>query len=373
MRPDVVDSEAVDICQGRVRTHARAVREAPRFEHRRTRSHLELRVRLVGAAVLAHAPSRPLDDRSLQVFADVEEPESEIALQPLVGAAAGAVDAHGANVDGHRTGRLDDVGVDVCAAGVRDVARGFDVVQVAVDVRDECERDEPRVAIDDAVHLVHIDLPVTLRHDSELDLPVLLEHPVHVLRGLIVQVVDHHVATLARDIHARDDLVLGVGGAADEGDLARFCVDKSAEQLLRLILLLAGEGRAAFPRPFRSPRDVVLDRANRVDPHRMVVGAAQPDLPFDPRKIGSDRVEVRTVRAGGSDRPGRGRAHRGDRDDAGGRFDELSAVKLHGFLLTWLNKALVLTRSLERIPRDSGRTAESFRTMDGEICSRIVP
>jgi hypothetical protein len=94
MRPDVIDPQPMSVFQCGVRAHAAELWQAARFVPRRARYQLELRVGLrpVGAAELPHAVARPLRHRVLEIFADIEESEAEVAHQPLVSAAGGEVD-----------------------------------------------------------------------------------------------------------------------------------------------------------------------------------------------------------------------------------------------------------------------------------------
>jgi hypothetical protein len=61
-------------------------------------------------------------DLVLDLLADIEEAQAEIAHQPLVGRAGGEIDAAGAQIDRHDAGRVDDVGIDIGAMGVGKVA-----------------------------------------------------------------------------------------------------------------------------------------------------------------------------------------------------------------------------------------------------------
>ena len=84
------------------------------------REEIELRISLsaVGIGELSYPIAGAPDNVFLKIFPDVEETKPHVAHQPLVGAAAGAVDAHRTHVDGDCAGTLDDIGVHQRAARV---------------------------------------------------------------------------------------------------------------------------------------------------------------------------------------------------------------------------------------------------------------
>ena len=96
-------------------------------------------------------------EASEQVLADVEEPETEVPHEPLVGRAGREIYPRCADVDRHGAGGLDDIGVDMGAMGVRQVADGLEVVLKAVVHRNERDLDEPRPVVDDLRQVLQVD------------------------------------------------------------------------------------------------------------------------------------------------------------------------------------------------------------------------
>src|SRR5262249_22180585 len=152
------------------------------------------------------------------VFADVEEAETEVAHQPLVSRAGGEIDAAGADVDRDGTGRLDDVGVDVGAVGVREIAHRLEIVLEAVVHRYQRDLDQLRLAIHDPLEVLEIDAAVARRDHPEIEALLLQLHQVDE-RALEVQRVGDDVTVELPDTEALDHQVLAGAGVRDVADL----------------------------------------------------------------------------------------------------------------------------------------------------------
>jgi hypothetical protein len=92
-------------------------------------------MRIDGPSPATIRPAAP--DAREAVLAGVQEAHAEVAHQPFVGRAGAEIDAGVPDIDRHRTGGLDDVGVDQRTARVGDLAQGLQVVLEAVDGRDQ--------------------------------------------------------------------------------------------------------------------------------------------------------------------------------------------------------------------------------------------
>src|SRR5437660_419485 len=84
---------------------------------------------------------------ALQIFANVKESGAARALQPLVIRACREVDPERLHVDWNTTGRLYDIGVNVCAMSVSQIADRFGVLHVAVHIRDQRDRNQLRLTV----------------------------------------------------------------------------------------------------------------------------------------------------------------------------------------------------------------------------------
>ena len=178
-------------------------------------------------------------------------------------------------------------------------AHGLAVVHVAVDVRDERQRDEPRVLVDRAIHVVDVDRPVAMLDDAELD-AFLLELLVHVERSREVQLVDHDVAPTLREVEAHHDDVFAVRGARGERDLFGRRADQLPEALLEIVLLVGSEVAPIFTRTSQAVRQRLFDgargeRPQRVDGRGVQVGFLQREWEVGAHRRVENRGRARVL------------------------------------------------------------------------------
>ena len=171
---------------------------------------------------------------------------------------------------------------------MREGAHGFRVVHEAVHVRYEGKRDQPGVPVDRAVHVVHVDRPVAVLDDAELD-AFLLDLLVHVERRREVQLVDHDVAAAARQVHPHDDDVLAVGGVGGVGDLVGGGADQLPVALLQVLLLVGAEVDASRARAVKAVGHGLFDAARGEGAERVHRGGVHVGLERDRREVGANR------------------------------------------------------------------------------------
>ena len=234
---------------------------------------------------------RRLDHRVLQVPPHVEEAEALHPHEPLEGGAGGHVDAHGTHVDGHGAGGLHDVGVDVGAAGVGQLAQGGHVGQQAVDVGNQGDRDQARVGVDGRGHGVHVDAPVAVAHDPHLQ-AVGLPHLVVAEACGEGEVVGDHVAAGQVIGHAVEQVALGLHGAAGEGDLARVGVDQPREELAGLVAGRRPVRPPGIAHVVGDPVDVAVQGRGGVDADGVGGGVVEVGGGARPGEVGAHALEV---------------------------------------------------------------------------------
>ena len=112
--------------------------------------------------------------------------------------------------------------------GVGEVGDGPHVVAIAVHGRHPGNRYESGARIDERFQVLGLDDAITVPRDAELHPMPLLELSVDHERGLVVQVVDHHVVARCPGDGVGDD-VLALGGGVQQGNLIRRRVDEAGE------------------------------------------------------------------------------------------------------------------------------------------------
>ena len=197
------------------------------------------------------------------------------AHQELVHRAGREVDAHRTNVDRHGADALDDVGIEVAAVGVGQVAEGLGVLEIAVHVRDEGDGDEPRLVVDDVLDGLHIGPPVLVSGDAQIE-AVFLALRVVVERGRVGEVVGDDVVAGVFEAQAVHHDHLAVHRAGREADLRRLGVDQAGESGLDVVQppafgLVGGVGDHVIEIPVRGARRIHVER---VVPRRVEVGLA---------------------------------------------------------------------------------------------------
>jgi hypothetical protein len=260
-----------------------------------------------------------------QRLADVQEPEAEVAHQPLEARAGAEVDAARAHVDRSVAGGLHDVRVDMRAVRVCQIADTLQIVLEAVVPGDERHGDEPGVLVDGPLEVGGVDAPVARLDETDVE-AALLQLAVQNQRALEVERVGHDVAGRLRAFAASagqggreaetvDDQVLAAAGAFDQADLVRRGVDQGRELRAHLDRQIV----AAPPLAAEGARlDVARHRSGAGDRDRVDERAVQIGLPGGDREVAA----VRERAAGGLKRSGSGELR--------GAGEQFSTCEAHG-------------------------------------------
>ena len=165
------------------------------------------------------------------------------------------------------------------------VADGLDLMDVAIDVRDQRDGDQPGPAIHDAFEIAEIHLKVAVRNDAHIE-PGLLTGVVIEQAPAVMQVVGDDVAFRFLNAEALNHQVLTGLRAGGEADLRRGGVDQAREHLLHLshevtVLKLVTGGIRAVSQGVQ----VLLHETRRLETQWMFGGSVQVGLLRGPREI----------------------------------------------------------------------------------------